>query len=60
MEENLKRALQISRGDLMTFIERPISAVFVALSLVVIGIDTDASCQEIAASQSREAWYRRR
>lgn len=26
MEENLRRALLLSRGDMMTFVERPISA----------------------------------
>ena len=26
MEENLRRAMIISRGDMMTFIERPVSA----------------------------------
>jgi len=38
MEEHLKRALQISRGDLMTFIDRPISAVFVLLALAVVAL----------------------
>jgi putative tricarboxylic transport membrane protein len=40
MEENLRRALIISRGDMMTFIERPISAglLFVALALLVIAL----------------------
>lgn len=36
MEEHLKRALQISRGNFAVFIERPISATFLALSLLVI------------------------
>lgn len=35
MEEHLKRALQISRGDFMVFVERPISAVFLATTLIV-------------------------
>ena len=35
MEENLRRALIISRGDMMTFVERPISA---ALLLISIGL----------------------
>src|ERR671917_273735 len=40
MEENLRRALIISRGDMMTFIERPISAglLLVALVLLVIAV----------------------
>jgi TctA family transporter len=35
-EENFRRALLISRGDMLVFIERPISAVFVALSALLI------------------------
>jgi len=35
-EENFRRALLISRGDLMVFLERPISAVFVILCAVLI------------------------
>jgi len=35
-EENFRRALLISRGDLLVFVERPISAVFVALCVVLI------------------------
>jgi putative tricarboxylic transport membrane protein len=40
MEENLRRALIISRGDMMTFIERPISAglLLVALVLLIIAV----------------------
>jgi putative tricarboxylic transport membrane protein len=36
-EENFRRAMLISRGDLGTFIERPISAVFVAMCVILIG-----------------------
>src|SRR6201993_257069 len=35
-EENFRRAMLISRGDLATFVERPISAVFVALCVLLI------------------------
>jgi putative tricarboxylic transport membrane protein len=35
-EENFRRALLISRGDLMVFLERPISAVFVGLCVLLI------------------------
>jgi putative tricarboxylic transport membrane protein len=40
MEENLRRALIISRGDMMTFIERPISAglLLVAVGLLIIAL----------------------
>ncbi len=36
VEENFRRAMLISRGDLLTFVERPISAFFVALSVLLI------------------------
>jgi putative tricarboxylic transport membrane protein len=35
-EENFRRAMLISRGDILVFIERPISAVFVGLSTILI------------------------
>jgi putative tricarboxylic transport membrane protein len=40
MEENLRRALIISRGDMMTFIDRPISAglLLVAVVLLIIAL----------------------
>jgi len=36
LEEDIRRALTISQGDLTTFIGRPISAIFVAASAVLI------------------------
>lgn len=36
MEEYLRRALLLSRGDMMTFIERPISAGFIAFAAVLL------------------------
>ncbi|MFP5485459.1 MAG: tripartite tricarboxylate transporter permease [Gammaproteobacteria bacterium] len=36
MEENLRRSLLLSRGDMMTFIDRPISAGFLAVSAGII------------------------
>jgi putative tricarboxylic transport membrane protein len=40
MEENFRRALLMSRGDLMTFVESPISAglLLVALVLLVVSL----------------------
>jgi putative tricarboxylic transport membrane protein len=38
MEENLRRALAISRGDLLTFVHRPISAVFLAVAALVLAM----------------------
>jgi putative tricarboxylic transport membrane protein len=36
-EENLRRALVLSQGDLTTFVERPISATFLAIASTLIG-----------------------
>jgi len=36
-EENFRRAMLISRGDLAVFVERPISAVFIAICVILIG-----------------------
>jgi putative tricarboxylic transport membrane protein len=36
MEENLRRALIISRGEMTTFIERPISAVLLAMAVILL------------------------
>jgi putative tricarboxylic transport membrane protein len=38
MEENLRRSLVMSRGDPLIFIERPISVVLLAMSLVVAAL----------------------
>jgi TctA family transporter len=37
-EENFRRALLLSRGDLATFIERPISAVFIGLCVLLLAV----------------------
>ncbi|GAA5236736.1 tripartite tricarboxylate transporter permease [Verticiella sediminum] len=36
MEENFRRALLLSRGDFMTFVERPLSAVLLGIALVLV------------------------
>jgi putative tricarboxylic transport membrane protein len=36
MEENLRRAMLIARGDPMTFVSRPISAVLLGLALLLL------------------------
>ena len=36
MEENLRRSLLLSRGDMMTFVDRPISAGFIAVCAAII------------------------
>ncbi|MGL4325417.1 MAG: tripartite tricarboxylate transporter permease [Beijerinckiaceae bacterium] len=38
MEENLRRAMIISRGDMMTFIERPVSAGLLAVAALLLVI----------------------
>jgi putative tricarboxylic transport membrane protein len=38
MEENLRRALAIARGDPAAFVQRPISAAFLALAVVVLAM----------------------
>ncbi|HLH86908.1 MAG TPA: tripartite tricarboxylate transporter permease, partial [Xanthobacteraceae bacterium] len=35
-EENFRRAMLISRGDIWVFVQRPISAVFIALCAILI------------------------
>lgn len=43
VEENFRRALLLSRGDMMVFVQRPISGVFVALSaMLLIGVTWSA------------------
>jgi TctA family transporter len=43
VEENFRRALLLSRGDLAVFVERPISCVFVVISaLLVIAVTWSA------------------
>ena len=38
MEENLRRSLVLSRGDPMIFIERPISAILLVMSLIAVAL----------------------
>jgi len=38
MEENMRRALAIARGDLAHIVQRPISAAFLALAVIVIAM----------------------
>src|SRR5499427_4250311 len=37
-EENFRRAMLISRGDILVFLERPISAVFIGLCVLLIAL----------------------
>jgi len=36
MEENLRRAMLLSRGDPMVFLQKPISATFIVISVVLL------------------------
>jgi TctA family transporter len=38
MEENLRRSLVLSRGDPMIFVQRPISAILLAITAVVVAL----------------------
>jgi TctA family transporter len=38
MEENLRRSLVLSRGDPMIFVQRPISAILLAVTAVVVAL----------------------
>jgi TctA family transporter len=38
MEEHLRRAMLLSRGDPMVFVERPISAVFITITVALLGL----------------------
>jgi TctA family transporter len=40
IEENFRRALLLSHGDMAVFIQQPISAVFIAISALLIVIQT--------------------
>jgi TctA family transporter len=42
VEENFRRALQLSHGDLSVFISRPISATFIAISVLLIVVQVAA------------------
>ena len=51
IEENFRRALILSHGDLSVFLSRPISAAFVAVSLTVIAIQGFFALRGRAAAQ---------
>jgi TctA family transporter len=58
MEENLRRALLISRGDPMVFFNRPISATFLILTillLIVMILPTVRKKREVAYQEPPSA-----
>lgn len=52
VEENFRRAVLISRGNLAVFVERPISAVFVALSCLLISYQFISYRRKISAERA--------
>lgn len=54
MEENLRRALLLSRGDLMTFVDRPISAGFLAFGLTIVAWSTLQALRGFLRERERE------
>jgi TctA family transporter len=55
MEENLSRALLQSRGELSTFIERPISAGFLAFGAAILLWSAWGSLREFMRAREKEA-----
>ncbi|MCI5075078.1 tripartite tricarboxylate transporter permease [Oricola sp.] len=53
MEEHLKRALQISRGDFLVFVDRPISAVFLVATLLVFAFTVKPAVMRALSRRSR-------
>jgi len=51
VEENFRRALLISRGDLMIFLEQPISAVFIGLCALLMLLQTYFALRGIRRSK---------
>lgn len=55
MEENLRRALLLSRGDLATFIDRPISAGFLVFGLAIMLWSAWGALKGFVREREREA-----
>jgi TctA family transporter len=55
MEENLRRALLLSRGELSTFIDRPISAGFLAFGAAILLWSAWGSLKNFMRAREREA-----
>jgi TctA family transporter len=55
MEENLRRAMLLSRGDMMTFIERPISAGFLAFGVAILLWSAWSSLRSFVRERERQA-----
>ena len=60
MEENFRRAMYLSRGDPMVFLERPISAILLAMSLalLVLLVLPEVKRKREEVFRRSEAWIR--
>jgi putative tricarboxylic transport membrane protein len=54
LEENFRRALLISHGDISTFVSRPISAVFLTICLLLISTQIYVRLQRVAKQPPRD------
>lgn len=54
LEENFRRAMLLSRGDLMVFLQRPISAWFMAACALIIGAQVVAYVRKLRLPPPRE------
>lgn len=55
IEENLRRTLTLSRGDLTVFIERPFSAAFLMISLLLIAVTLRGLWRDARARRTKPA-----
>jgi putative tricarboxylic transport membrane protein len=55
MEENLRRALLLSRGDMMTFLDRPISLAFLCFCAALLVWSAIATLRETLRARERKA-----
>jgi TctA family transporter len=56
VEENFRRALLLSRGDMMVFIDRPISCTFVVISALLVTAVTWSAWRSRSAKQKKPAF----
>lgn len=54
MEENMRRALLLSRGDLMTFLDRPISMWLLVISAAILGWSLISAIRKMAQAKTLE------
>jgi TctA family transporter len=52
VEENFRRALLVSRGDPAIFLNRPISAAFIALCALIIGAQLCFAVRKLLSARS--------